>query len=112
MANALCKELGLTPKEWDILKHRLEASDCLADVFEEYWDAAEIDAACSQLLKGDMPGNVALAHDILADCIEGTTYLCSDDRPRQYAAACRAFESLVPKIEQYINRKLNTRSAY
>lgn len=75
--------MRLTPLEKDILNHRLEVPDAIADYLTSGPDTqfaeADISAMCSKLLTGDYDAAIAsdkaLAHAVLQDAVEGSTYL-------------------------------------
>jgi len=109
--------LNLTEMEQRILNHRLEVPDAIADAIEAGEDD-EVGAVCDKLIAGDLDGANAIDADltkyVLADAVEGSTYLaCADGAlsggettPQKYGAECRVGRSLAKKISAYVGQAL------
>jgi hypothetical protein len=103
--------LKLTKLEREILEHRLEVPDCIAEFLEADFD--EVYAACQQIAAGEISDS-PLVRDILADCVEGSTFCGTmigavddgDVTRAQYRAATRAAHSLARKIGAIVGRQL------
>jgi hypothetical protein len=117
--------IKLTKLESDILRHRLEVPDAIADALaDEGYRPDFIWGAAEYILNGitrhglDLSRELLqepLCRDILQDCIEGSTYCGSmievgaesrQVEQAKYRAAVRAMESLAEKIGAAIDRKL------
>lgn len=106
--------MKLTPLEIEILKHRLEVPDCIAQSLDA--DTGDVDKVCKLLLASLATGelddeqdyNLPLGRDILAECVEASTYCgaMTDESPAKYRAAQRAAESLAKKVGKLIGREL------
>lgn len=96
--------MQLTPLEKEILNHRLEVDDCIAEALDA--DRDEVAVACTRLLDDPTPTN-RLDKYILWDAVDGSTYCgnCRDfDSPQKVAAAIKAGRSLAEKVSEAINR--------
>jgi len=84
--------------------------DALAEALDEDYDA--VYEASGLLAKGRISEAErlygTLAHEILADAVEGSTYFgaASSESEQKQAAIFRAGQSLARKIGQYIGRAL------
>ncbi len=110
--------MRLTKLETEILLHRLEVPDCLAEALDE--DPDEVALICCQLRTAvsDLEAHFAedrsihpfLARAILADCVEGSTFVATMESgmesSRKISAAVRAMESLAVKVGQLVGRVL------
>jgi hypothetical protein len=103
----MVKILGLTLGEWRVVEHRLEVGDAIADCLEEYArdDVLDVVACLSrQDLGGAEAMSSALTRDVLADCIEGSTWLAPDPHNGH---AIRQLKQAAMKIEAYVGRTLD-----
>lgn len=73
--------LTFTPSEAEILLHRLEVPDCLADALEEEFPRDKVEALASMMAEQAKAGNLVIhvatepeALAILADCCNGSTF--------------------------------------
>lgn len=127
-------ELKLTALQVEILDHRLEVSDCVADALGEWmdkdgairsgWSADEVVEHCEwlqRLLAEKYRGGVidlsrcfavnpGLTVDVLRDCVEGSTFLCDMD---DYVSAAKArgirrsADELAEKISALIGQRVS-----
>lgn len=86
--NQTAKELGLTPTEWDILEHRLQVSDAIAEALTDHAEDCEPHSSyhpddieeCAELLRKGSWSQACegfpekMIHEILEDCVDGCTY--------------------------------------
>ncbi len=104
----------LTKLENEILAHRLEAPDCLAEAIEESnVDPDSVETVCAMLLDGEYEDALEFDRkatlEVLADAVEGSTYLGTElgnGRPQKERAILRAGESLADKLSSVVGRKL------
>lgn len=80
-ANETIKELGLTRPQWEILKHRLEVPEAIADALADYHpDDVIYVAEC--LEEGDWDRATCHSPEIrdavLAEAVNGSTYLAAE----------------------------------
>lgn len=111
--------IDLTPSESDVLNHRLEVPDCLADALAEDYHPEDVEEIAGHLLARDYAAAVAISqkitHAVLADCVNGSTYaaaaysrgytMADKDNSAQAAAwraAVRAGRSLAKKVSALI----------
>lgn len=107
--------LHFTPHEAEALRHRLDAADCIADVFANtpelaHHKAEDVEADCRRLsavlARGvPLPWPVrTLVQEILIEAVEGSTWNGVHDSdevsPQRRAAARRALQSAADKIAQ------------
>jgi hypothetical protein len=101
----------LTKLEAEILDHRLSVVDALIEVLEEYHES-DVLAVVAKLKRGELAEadrfSRRLTNDVLADCVEGSTFLgaASQESDQKQNAIYRAGESLAKKIGDLIGRKL------
>lgn len=105
-------QIKLTGLQYDILEHRLEVPDALADALDE--PPATVAHCCDLLLMGLTAKHLdtqyveltypSLHKKVLADCIEGSTY-CAWEEGRTRAIV-QAGERLAEKIGMYVGREL------
>lgn len=96
------------------LNHRLEVSDALAECLNEEFgfDPSVVEEIADAMLRGDYSSlNSDVKHiavEILADCVEGSTYLtCIPKRlHQQRSAAQKDLESLRDELFVLLNRPL------
>lgn len=105
--------LSLTRTEQDAIDHRLNVPDALAEVFDEEWHEQDVYDVCDLLLRRDidkaMDINGQLVKDILADCVEGSTWVAavSDAEPWRYAKAIRELRGAANKVAAFVGRELD-----
>jgi hypothetical protein len=110
---------NLNPIQIEIIRHRLEVPCSIVDAIEEFHED-DIRDVCAALLSGLGPLglNMVGAEEIsematryiLAECIEGSTYLAGIRDECNSAAAARvirSFRKLKRLIESYCGRKLS-----
>jgi len=114
-------KITLTTRQADILRHRLEAPDALAEALEVYHPDDVRDVA--DLLLGALTANAIdtgpaeeadgvacarlLTREVLVDCLEGSTYVgaAKDDVSSQAIAGfCISGDNLAEKIGAYVGR--------
>lgn len=105
--------MKFTPLEIEILKHRLEVPDCIAEALGDY-HPEDVDAVCWLLIthldRGEWPPEPPgqLECDVLAEAVEGSTYCATlfdgEQGKAKYRAACRAAEALAKKVSAIIGR--------
>jgi len=75
--------INLTPNEFEILQHRLEMPDTLAQVmFDTYvWDVVEVEEAARKLYERvklqrgiDYQNLTVVERELLHDCLDGSTF--------------------------------------
>lgn len=106
---------GLTAKQFDCLSHRLEVPDALAEVFGDEYAEDDVYQMCTLLLAQRLDearsNNEALMKEVLADCVEGSTWAASQwlhgDNAPAYNGAMRTLRALAKKLEPVIGRKLD-----
>ena len=113
----------LTPLELEILRDRLELSDCLVDVLGAEvtepddiggYHPDDIEHVAALLLAGDEQGandhSEALTRDMIIDCVDGSTYYVGHDdgmtKPQKLSAIQRAGESLANKVGEHYERRV------
>lgn len=106
--------LHFTPHEAEALRHRLDAADCIADVFADTEDLAymsrelvEETARRLSIMIGQplqVDPHDPLTREILMEAVEGSTWNGVHDSdevsPQRRAAARRALQSAADKIAQ------------
>lgn len=112
-------KIKLTKTESDILRHRLEIGDCIADALPEYHPEDVMDVA--QLLLNRLTFDeintsdadeigVNMTKAVLADAVEGSTWIAASIsegvRPQTVGRYIAAGESLAKKIGEYVGREL------
>lgn len=115
--NPLKAAIGLTAAQWEVFHHRLTQTDCFVDVFEETsHHQNDIEYVGDWLVQGQLEKALefdnALAFDIIADCVEGGTFLGSIDEDvafgycshQKASATFRVCEALAEKVSAYIGR--------
>lgn len=101
----------LTPLEQEILNHRLDVPDAIADALPEYSNVDVADVA-DFLLASEVDKaraiNEQLMYDVLADAVSGSVYLgaSSEESEMKQSTIARAGNSLARKISAYIGRKV------
>lgn len=120
--------MHLTPSEVEILSHRLEVGDCIAECFTDtgddeppcLWSFDEIMEVAKRLLAGlphlpDSP--TTLEAEILEDCLTGSTLMQAAEDNQfpvseggigkgKYLSMCKAASSLEVKISQLLGRNV------
>lgn len=94
----------LTKLEREILMHRLEAPDCLADALEEPLEAVE---SAIESLPADFSPSSDLQRRVLIDAVEGSTYYgaAGGESAQKQSAIYRAGCSLARKIGEMAGRE-------
>ena len=113
MKDQLARDLNLTPLESEILRHRLECPDGIADALEMDFNLAH--EVCKSLLESGFlatlgGGASSVIHAVLADAVEGSTYYGAskhNDSDQKLAAISRAGNSLAAKIGKLVGRELS-----
>ena len=113
--NATAKLLGLTPGEWEAIKHRLE-SDCIPEVLspDNAEDGAfsyhpeDTELVIDELLAGRIDSALAhseaITHAVLRDAIEGSVWAAGayGESTQRYTASCKALAGAAAKVEKFI----------
>ena len=108
-ANTLPK---LTSLEREILNHRLDVPDALADVFDGTYAREDVQWVAHHLRRGDLNEavkiNPEIALDVLADAVEGSTFLAaaSEESHQKQTAIWNAGDSLAQKIGKFLGRNI------
>lgn len=107
--------IKLTNTEWEIIAHRLE-SGCIPEVLAEDFDEDVVADACDKILIRSNKLRSRFFHvdtdlfcAILAECVEGSTYLASHDGSvsgQKYAAIEKCCIALADKVSSFIGRKV------
>lgn len=107
--NEVIKLLKLSPLQWEILKHRLEVPECIAEAL----DNPEAENCAEELERGNLrlaitEYGVELVSDVLEDAVSGCTYYgaASDQSPLQRSNILRSLDALAEKVGQYIGREV------
>lgn len=106
--------LRLTKLEKDILEHRLNVQECIADALEGDFQREQVERVCDLLLEEKWDealavGGEPLLFAVLEDAVDGNTYYGSEvgnGRPQKEAAFLRAGQSLATKVSELIGRKV------
>jgi len=111
--------MNFTGIEWDILSHRLEACDAVAEALCDDEDSAfgfdEVEDRCRELLDAGPTGvdtTDALTRAIIVDCCEGATMFTDMEDAvavgqitrGKMLAYFRAARSLEDKVGTFVNR--------
>jgi hypothetical protein len=105
--------MRITKTQSEILRHRLEVPECIAECLSEIHDPETVESRASEICDfvedntSLPPIESEIDRDILADAIEGCTYYGSIEYslpPLQVANHRRAGEALAKKIEKHIGR--------
>jgi hypothetical protein len=97
--------IKLSPLQAEILSHRLEVPDALADALER--STEQVEAACEELLRLAKSRTIvwdalnSLSREVLIDAVEGSTYYgasSAGEHPRQLANISKAGDSLADKL--------------
>lgn len=104
--------LNLTPLEREILNHRLEAPDCIAECLDA--ETESVDRIAAEFIKGNFNAGFAidrtLAEKILEDAVDGSTYLgaaIDNVSPQRERAIYRVGCSLAQKVSELIGRRVS-----
>lgn len=103
--------LALTKAEWTAIKHRLEAPDCIIEALTDGADPAPspaiLEAVIDALAAGDLfyalAINHLLVHEVLVDCIEGSTWAVNPNEPGN-AQRLGTIRSAARKVSEYVGR--------
>lgn len=101
--------MKLTKLETEILNHRLEAPDEIAEALDKYM-VEDVETVCSLLMQGNFDTCLAnapeITADILQDCVDGSTYMghSNHESPQKARAMYRAGCSLAVKVSEFIGR--------
>ena len=106
--------LTLTDTEWQILCHRLDAPDCIAEALAADgadYETADVHHVAHLLAAGEwdqaLDHDAMLADEVLVDAVEGSTWLALMDGEAQYEAHLLAGRSLARKIGALVDRPLS-----
>lgn len=112
-------QIKLTKRQSEALRHRLDVSDALADVFEDEHDRSDVEHVCDLLLSGLTTGAIVtaaadsfspvLTRKVIRDCIEGSTWIavndCDAPDDKRAAGAYRTLEGLAEAVRDYIGHE-------
>lgn len=106
--------MNLTKLETEILNHRLEMAEEIAEALDRHFqeDVQDVRTVAALLMAGDFDTCLAnapeLTADILQDAVDGSTYLGHANHMSRQAesAARRAGESLAEKVGAFIGRNV------
>ena len=116
-------KIKLTDSEWGILEHRLDLADCLADCLhndddategenEENWqrvyEAADaLNRKISQTKTIDVDALTELDKEILADCLDGSTFFCDSEDAVKNGDWSRQQLNALQRAGRSLQQKLN-----
>lgn len=115
--------IELTDNEWGILEHRLDLADCLADALhndddatesenEANWQrvysaAAALNSTIGQTKTIDVDALTQLDKEILADCLDGSTFFCGAEDAVKNGDWSRQQLAAMQRVGRSLERKFN-----
>lgn len=105
--NEVIKVLELSKMQWEILKHRLEVPEAIAEALEN----VEAEDCADELERGRLRLAITeygtdLVCQVLEDAVAGSTYYgsASDESPLRQAQILKSGQALAEKVSRYIGR--------
>ena len=114
-------KLFFTPLQMEIVKHRLEMPDCIAECLPQY-AAEDVELICDLLMptirddalmdtREACQHSLSITKNVLRDCVEGSTFHASavsdNQSPERLAAIMRAAVKVAEIIGYWIGEELD-----